>query len=374
MSTSRLHPTLRCIAALGTLLIARALPAATLHVCPSGCAFTTIQGAIDESVSGDVIDIAAGRYVENIAIIGKRLTLAGDSTGGVTEVIAAARGPTVVLGSGSDGAYDEVDLRNLSISNGNHQTGTGVGGGIQVRRGAFLHLLNSIVMHNFAAAGGGVGVNTPAGPPTVITASLIDDNTSTALTGPGGGGIAVMSGSTVAIQQSAVTRNRAFDGGGIYTDSATHTTIDAAMISENTVSQVHMHLGFVGGIGAGLDVNSAISITGSTIADNAATGQEIAFGGGMFILLGGGAQSVATTVIAHNSATGPGGVGDGGGLFIAAADAHDTLTLNKVYVVENQASPGSAGGVANEGTLLLNGTIIRDNTGVNCEGGSGCPP
>src|SRR5581483_6060093 len=207
MSVLRTFSVPRLIAAL-SLLLAHSLHAATLHVCMSGCAFSTIQSAIDYATSGDLISIATGRYVENIAIIGKRLTLAGDSTAGVTEVAAAARGPVIVLGSGTDEGYEEVDIQNLTISGGTHLTGTGVGGGIQVRRGAFLHLLNSIITHNIAAFGGGIGVNTPAGPATTIIGCLVDDNTSPSQGPLGGGGIVVVQGSTVLLQQSTVTRNQ----------------------------------------------------------------------------------------------------------------------------------------------------------------------
>jgi hypothetical protein len=35
-----------------------------LFVCPSNCAFAKIQVAVDAAASGDVIQIAAGRYSE----------------------------------------------------------------------------------------------------------------------------------------------------------------------------------------------------------------------------------------------------------------------------------------------------------------------
>ena len=362
------------VATLAGLILAPAASAAALHVCPTGCAFSTIQSAVDVAASGDVIQIAAGRYVEKVNIIGKRLTLSGDSGGGVTEVVGTGgHGPVFVLGSGTESDYQEVDIQYLTISNGNHQTGTGVGGGVQVRRGAFLHLLGSVVTHNSALFGGGIGVNTPGGPATTVTGCLIDDNVSTSSQSLGGGGVVAVQGSTVVIQHSTVTRNQAFNGGGIYTDIGTHVTVGETTVSENSVSQVHVHLGFVGGVGGGLYANSNLTISDSIIAHNAATGQELALGGGIFILLG-STQTITHTVIAHNAATGPAGSGDGGGIFTASENAHDTLALTKVYVIENEASPGSAGGISNQGTLLLAGTVIKDNSGFNCKGGFGCPP
>ena len=49
------------------------------------------------------------------------------------------------------------------------------------------------------------------------------------------------------------------------------------------------------------------------------------------------------------------------------------LTLDYVYIVENQAAVDAPGGIANEGTLVLRHTTIKDNAGINCSGGIGCP-
>ena len=45
----------------GTLMAAEYANAA-LHVCPTGCPYTTIQAAIDAAQEGDLIRIAAGTY------------------------------------------------------------------------------------------------------------------------------------------------------------------------------------------------------------------------------------------------------------------------------------------------------------------------
>ncbi len=46
------------------LLVATPALAANLDVCPTGCAYTSIQNAVDDAANGDVIRVARGRYIE----------------------------------------------------------------------------------------------------------------------------------------------------------------------------------------------------------------------------------------------------------------------------------------------------------------------
>ena len=57
--------------------------AATLQVCPSGCAYSTIPAAIAAASNGDTITIAAGTYAGGF-FIDKNLTLVGADTDSVT--------------------------------------------------------------------------------------------------------------------------------------------------------------------------------------------------------------------------------------------------------------------------------------------------
>jgi hypothetical protein len=358
----------------------RVLPAADLFVCQSGCTHSSIQGAVDAAASGDAIHIAPGRYAGNVTIIGKALKLIGGAGAplGATEVYGIGHGPVFTLGSGIDDAYQLVEIYYLTIAHGDHESATGIGGGIQVRRGAYLHVFNSIITGNTAWFGGGIGIDTPGGPTTTISDCLIGDNLAVAeslATGAGGsgGGVDVVGASAVTIQQSTITRNHALEGGGISTDFGSNVRLEHSTISDNGVTQVHAHSGFVGGAGGGLSVNAAISISDSIIANNAATGPESPRGGGVFIVVN-GTQSIADTVVTHNTADGGSGSGgDGGGILSAAAARTEKLLLDRVYVIENSASQGGAGGISNEGTLVLTHTTITDNSGLNCTGGIGCP-
>ena len=94
----------------------------TLDVCPSGCTYDTIQGAIDAAVENDTIEIGPGTYFENLAIDGKTLTLVG----------LAGRDATIV-----DAQFDG---RCLSIEN---VTGVTTISGITFQKGYFKTMYTS---------------------------------------------------------------------------------------------------------------------------------------------------------------------------------------------------------------------------------------
>jgi Right handed beta helix region len=148
--------------------------------------------------------------------------------------------------------------------------------------------------------------------------------------------------------------------------------LDHTTVSENEAKGFSTRYGDVQGEGGGLYVTSNLAISDSVIADNLVTGVQSGPGGGGLWISGEGKQTIANTIIARNVADVTVPLAEGGG--IETNDPASELVLNRVYVVENQAAPGQAGGIANSGTLVLTHTIIADNSGFNCTGGTGCPP
>jgi len=85
------------VAGIAVLIISLAgsAQASTLVVCPLGCAYSGIQGAIDFATAGDTIEVHTGTYYENVNV-NKRLILRGI---GMPVVDAGGNGSAITLGA-----------------------------------------------------------------------------------------------------------------------------------------------------------------------------------------------------------------------------------------------------------------------------------
>ncbi|MEO8671815.1 MAG: hypothetical protein ABI411_10910 [Tahibacter sp.] len=191
------------------------------------CTYSTIQAAINASVSGDTIRIQGGAtYSEHLTITGKSLTL---STGTCTPVIGrpeseAGEMPSAVgqiTISGSGGANTavltisgtaNVTLKNLLIRNG-HSSGNG--GGIYYNGAGSLNLFNVMITQNVSNGGGGIDFNgTGSGASLFIGAdTIISNNTAHG----SGGGIRLRGASSMLMDApAAILVNHAdAEGGGL---------------------------------------------------------------------------------------------------------------------------------------------------------------
>src|SRR5262249_17392192 len=157
-----------------------------LTVCAIGCAYSAIQNAADAAADGDTVAIRRGRFVENVVISGKSLTLRG-------------AGPllTVVDGGGHGRGFSitgifgvtHVSLSDMTIAGGRTAD---LGGGVACATGD-LTLTDVIVAKNGTGGlGGGLYTNCPV---TTLVRTLFVRNHSD---GPevfdGGGGVAAVSG------------------------------------------------------------------------------------------------------------------------------------------------------------------------------------
>lgn len=207
--------------AAGTILVGDATPGddgAFPYVCglvANPC--DTIQHGIDTAVAGDLIDIAAGTYTENV-VVHKRLTIDGAGPGSTIVTAAAASLPAIEIKDSATGISpapsDRLVIRDLEATgatggSGDNSSGIQITGTIGLRyvtfdnvkshantgsglaissTGFFLDMAvtNSDLSNNGNA---GIRLNTSIGlmDGLVVTGGTIDDNTFHGIiTGPSG--------------------------------------------------------------------------------------------------------------------------------------------------------------------------------------------
>jgi predicted outer membrane repeat protein len=235
----------------------------------------TIQAAIDSAANGDTVLVAAGTYVENLNMIGKRLALLGESGALATVVDGDDRASVLLMSAGN--------VAGLTLRNG-----LTIGGG------------------------GGIGVVAPG--PTVIRDCVIEDNVAGLVFDQGGGGGIYLSFGTqdVRVTNNVIRRNRTTGPGGGIEDNGVFNvfvgnTVDAnlatlsgggiytagSFIANNVITGNVANISG-GGIGIGLG--------GSVIRHNTIVGNRCILGSGAGIL--GGQSIIDHNIVAFN---GPGG-------------------------------------------------------------------
>ena len=138
-------------------------------VCPTGCDFTTIQGAINAAANGDTVLVSPGTYAETINFNGKAITVKGAKGASQTIINGGGVGTVVTFGSG-EGAGSILD--GFTITSGTAM----YGGGIRTINSSPT-IKNNIITGNTADnSGGAISVYDSSSP--VITNNTITGNTS----------------------------------------------------------------------------------------------------------------------------------------------------------------------------------------------------
>jgi CSLREA domain-containing protein len=157
-------------------------------------------------------------------------------------------------------------------------------------------------------------------------------------------------------------------GGGIYVQSGNLTLNNSHVIGNSAT---------VTGIGGGIALagGNTLTMIGSTVAGNTASGRG-ARGGGIGVSGENAGIALGNSTITGNVAVGvPGSPSTGGGIF---AGLTPRLLLINVTIANNQASPGGGGGVAflgnaNAQVSGMNNTILAGNIDGACPQGVGLP-
>lgn len=311
-------------------------------VCPNGCKYSTIQAAIDDANPGGIITVAAGAYKERV-YIDKSLTIKG---AGVGKTIVDGGQVGSVFTVGKDIDKIKVFLLGMTIKGGvgtsvsvdDHDANKYICGGGILNYGR-LTITDSNISGNKAHYGGGIF--------NKGTVNLNSGTSVTKNTAYNGGGIYGNRGS-INLNGGSVTNNRAEQlGAGIYTGYGGSVKMSSVTISDNNA----------GNNGGGIYSQGGLVFLygGKIFKNDAYTSGGGIFGYGCQTDLNGGA-------IYSNTARNGAGVVNGGG----------KMTLDGTIIHHNTASRngnGVGGGIQNSGTLTLNSGSIEHNTALKDGGG-----
>jgi hypothetical protein len=276
---------LRLLASLLLLLVGTvplgSQAAAPLTVCPHGCAYTSIQAAIDAAPSGTTITIGRGTYREQLTI-DNDLTLLGSGADGTiidgggahdsgspraTVVVfpgSTARLAGVTLTGGSRGGLfttGALTLENSVVAGNRSQTTCG--GVCNGDRGVgTLTIKNTTIRDNTAPQGSGAGIEND-GALTLLT-STVSGN---AAAFQGGG---ILNWETMTIANSRIVANRALFGGGV--NNQGELTVRDSRISDNSAT----------GQGGGVYNNHGPNARLLTLINSQIIGNRARAGGGLF--------------------------------------------------------------------------------------------
>ena len=352
-------------------LVLPAIASATLDVCKSGCAYSTIQSAINAAVSGDTIRVVQGTYTENLSISSKsNISLQGgyeDSTFAVRDTSAYA---TIIDGQGTANTIkilnsEGIAIDGFTIKNGKVSSGDD-GGGVHVESDESktnVTLSNNNISGNSADYGGGVSAIAYNSGSTILNLNNNDISMNRAYYSGGGLAVNTEISSSIEINLSGntISDNQADSyGGGIYINPYGSTTF----VSNNDVIQKNKADDGGGGLAAyGGTGNLSITISNSNIDDNSGSS-----GGGIYIQPYDKLSLSAS--IKNSSITGNSGTSNaGGGIYIYVNQCNNSTFEFLENTISNNSTNNDYGGgimvfaMAASYTLNLDKNSVEGNEG-----------
>ncbi len=355
-----------------------------LHTSGAGTV-TITDGSIQNNVAGQeggglwnsatgtltVVSIGTGTLIQSNTANGDATEQGGGGVfndGGVVNITGATISQNVstatAIGNGGGGIFNDgtLTLTDTNIASNTADQVSANGGGILNSDGGVLTVNNGVIASNSAARAGG-GIENNGGTVTLngvtVGGALPADGNSA---GINGGGLHVSGTGTTNVNGGLFRNNLAAqEGGGLWNAFGTM-TIDGTTITENTASGAGSDQGGGGVFNAGGIVN----IDNATISVNNADG--LAGSGGGILNDATGTVTVSNSQVSGNIANRA-----GGGI---EATAGTTTSLNTVLLTSNVAGPTSALATpGNGGGLHITGdgnaTVIDGTVSMNTAAAEG---
>lgn len=196
--------------------------------------YVLIQNAIAQSCDGDTVLVYPGRYMENLSMMGKNITLASlELTTGnqeykhSTTIDGNQAGSVIIIQNGES----NVTIRGFTITNGSGWSSANMnyslGGGIQIgglSGNRNVSLINNVICKNKSLRGGGVFISTAN---VLLSGTSIYNNSAHS-----GGGVRfenTISGNWTlsfdSVNRSSIYNNFANQGSDLFTYHKSHTAV-----------------------------------------------------------------------------------------------------------------------------------------------------
>lgn len=298
-----------------------------------------IQSAVNATSNGDTVNVASGRYIENVKI-DKSLSVKGYGEG---STIVDANKAGIVFTVGKANPNVDVILSGMNITGGNSAN---YGGGIYNL--ARLTVTDSTIFRNNAANGGGIFNE---GTLNMIGDSISYNTANAKSVAPYSRGGGIYNAGTLTLTSNSMDHNYADEGGAIYSQGGAKMTMTSSTINDNKAR-------FNGG---GIYNDGVFTLNSGSIDHNIAM-----YGGGIFnfgtVTQNGGNIDFNKVVEGYDPRQPWVEGGYGGGVY----NDENIGSFNLIGgSINHNSAPNDAGGVYNSGHFNLIGGSINYNNAVS---------